>query len=291
MKRKLIILCMIMLLSLACSFTTFAQEIDQSKTGSITVTLTEKYENKPIAGVEFCVYYVATVGVNTDGNLNYIYTDAFDCPNVSIDDSDLVAHLDAYVEQHDIEGTRLATDAGGVATCQNLELGLYFVKQTNVVEGFLSCEPFLVTVPFENAGEYIYDVDASPKTEVVKLIPITIKKVWNTNAATKASDYVTVQLWRENTLIETAILNEQNNWQITYSDMPQSDAYSVKEVDIPKGFTAIYSQEGYVFTVTNMSTLIQTGQLIWPIPVLAISGLLLIVIGMGLLQQKRKRYE
>ena len=70
--------------------------------------------------------------------------------------------------------------------------------------------------------------------------------------------------------------------------MPESDAYSVKEVDIPKGFTATYKQSGYIFTVINTSTLIQTGQLIWPIPVLAISGMLFIAVGIMFLQKKRK---
>ena len=70
--------------------------------------------------------------------------------------------------------------------------------------------------------------------------------------------------------------------------MPESDAYSIKEINVPKGFTATYSKTGYVFTVTNTSTLIQTGQLMWPIPVLAISGMLFIAAGIVLLQKKGK---
>ena len=117
----------------------------------------------------------------------------------------------------------------------------------------------------------------------------TIKKVWNTDESTEASDSVTVQLLKNGNVIKTATLNAQNNWQVTYTDMPESDAYSIKEIDVPKGFTATYSKTGYVFTVTNTSTLIQTGQLIWPIPVLAVGGMLLITIGITLLQKKRKR--
>lgn len=54
-----------------------------------------------------------------------------------------------------------------------------------------------------------------------------------------------------------------------------------------KGFTATYQQNEYVFTVTNTATLIQTGQLIWPIPVLALIGVLLIAAGWILLQKPR----
>ena len=134
----------------------------------------------------------------------------------------------------------------------------------------------------------MYEVNASPKTEVARLTDITIKKVWNTDKSTEAADSVTVQLLRNGNVVKTATLNAQNNWQVTYTDMPESDAYSIKEVDVPKGFTATYQQKGYVFTVTNTSTLIQTGQLMWPIPVLAISGMLLIAAGIVLLQKKRK---
>ena len=138
-----------------------------------------------------------------------------------------------------------------------------------------------------NGDGYVYEVNASPKTEVARLTSITIKKVWNTDASTQATDGVTVQLLQNGNVVKTATLNAQNNWQVIYTGMPESDAYSIKEVDVPKGFTATYQQKGYVFTVTNTSTLIQTGQLLWPIPVLAISGMLFIAAGIVLLQKKR----
>ena len=112
--------------------------------------------------------------------------------------------------------------------------------------------------------------------------------MWNTDASTEATDHVTVQLLKNGKVVKTATLNAQNNWQVIYTGMPESDAYNIKEIDVPKGFTATYSQKGYVFTVTNPSTLIDTGQLIWPIPVLSISGMLLIAAGITLLQKKRK---
>jgi hypothetical protein len=156
------------------------------------------------------------------------------------------------------------------------------------VDGFAPCTPFIVTVPSKSDEGYVYDVNATPKTEVAKLTDITIRKVWNTDKSTEAAKSITVQLLRNGNVIKTAILSEENHWQVTYSDLPVSDAYSIKEVDVPKGFTATYKQNGYVFTVTNTSTLIQTGQLTWPIPVLAVSGMLLIAIGITLLQKKGK---
>ena len=76
-----------------------------------------------------------------------------------------------------------------------------------------------------------------------------------------------------------------------YTDLPESDGYSIVEVNVPKGFTATYTQNGYVFTVTNTAALIQTGQLVWPIPVLAMAGLCLIAVGTMVLRRTRDENE
>ena len=289
MGRKLLTLCLAVLLTLTCAVTALAEELDYEKTGSISVTLTEQYEKTPIVGAELSVYFIATVGINTDGNLNYVITEDFSGLGFAIDDPELVAKLDAYLLDNEVQAIYLRTDENGTATCDGLPLGLYFVQQTNTVENYAPCTPFLVTVPATSSEGYVYEVNATPKTEVAKLTDIIIKKVWNTDDSAKATDSVTVQLLRDGNLVATAILNDENNWQTTYTNMPESDAYSIIEVDVPKGFTATYKQSGYVFTVINTSSLIQTGQLIWPIPLLAFLGILLIAGGCVLLQKKRNR--
>lgn len=287
MRRKMIILCVTALLILSCSLSAFAQDFDPEKTGAISVTLTEQYDKEPIVGAELSVYYVATVHKNANGNLSYTYTGAFENAGIDITDPSLATQLETFVLEQNVPSVKITTDKNGTATCKDLALGLYFIRQVSAVEGFAPCTPFMVTVPGANEDGYVYEVNASPKTEVARLTSITIKKVWNTDASTQAADRVTVQLLQNGNVVKTAILNEQNNWQVTYSGMPESDAYSIKEVDVPKGFTATYKQNGYVFTVTNTSTLAQTGQLIWPIPVLAVSGILFITVGSILLQKKR----
>ena len=288
MKRKIIAFCMTILMILACPCNVFAEEFNRDELGSISVTLTEQKQNKPIVDAELSVYYVATARMNANGNLSYVYTDAFEDSGIDIADPSLATKLDAFVLEHNVSSVKITTDEHGTATCKDLALGLYFIRQVSAVEGFAPCTPFMVTVPGMNADGYVYEVNASPKTEVTKLTSIIVKKVWNTDASTEVADNVTVQLLQNGSVIKTATLNAQNNWQVIYTNMPESDAYSIKEVNVPKGFTATYSKTGYVFTVTNTSTLIHTGQLIWPIPVLAMGGMLLIAVGIMLLQKKRK---
>lgn len=288
MRRKIITFCVTAVLFLTCSYSVFAEEFDPSKTGTISVTLIDQKQNEPIVGAELSVYYVATVVMDANRNLIYDYTENFKQFDIAIDDTSLTAKLDAFVSQNSLPSTKMITNAEGGALCNELPLGMYFVKQTGAVEGFAPCTPFIVTIPGKNDGGYVYDVNASPKTEVTRLTSITIKKVWNTDESTKPTESVTVQLLKNGNVVETATLNAQNNWQKTYNDMPESDAYSIKEVDVPKGFIATYKQNAYIFTVTNTSILIQTGQLIWPIPVLAMGGMILIAVGVVLSKKKRK---
>ena len=288
MGRKIISVFMIAWILLVMPMAAFAEELDMDRVGSISVTLVDPDGEKPLAGAELSLYYVATVRLNGDNRLSYTFTDAFADCGTPLDDPALTAALDVFVTEHAAPVEKRVTDGQGSAVFANLPLGLYFVKQTGTVAGYAPCTSFLVTVPNYDQEGYVYDVNASPKTDIARLTDITIRKVWNTDASAEATDSVTIQLLKNGVVVKTATLSGQNNWQVTYTDMPESDAYSIVEVNVPKGFTATYSKSGYVFTVTNTSALAQTGQLVWPIPVLAMAGLFLIVVGSILLRKTRK---
>lgn len=289
MKNKLISFCMIAWLLAALPLTAMAQSFDQSQTGSISVTLVSRNSDQPMAGAELSVYHVATVAVNTYGNLNYGYTEAFADCGFSLEDPALVEKLDAFVSANDISARKTVTDRHGKAHCGDIPLGLYFVKQTGAVEGFASCSSFLVTVPMKTNSGYQYQVNASPKTDVLKLTDITIQKVWNTGSTSGLPKSVTVQLLHGGQVVKTAVLDQRNHWQITYQDMPVSDSYSIQEINIPQGFMATYSQNGFLFTVTNTPALAQTGQVVWPIPVFALAGIFFLMIGFVILRKPGKQ--
>lgn len=261
----------------------------QNRTGSISVELKSADPNQPMAGAELSVYYVATATWNGDGNMRYVYTDDFENCGFPLNDPALTQKLKNFVSTNRVASRTLVTDAQGKGTCTELPLGLYFVMQKGEVEGFAPCTPFLVTLPLKTDSGYQYDVNASPKTDVVRITDITIKKTWNTGSTTGIPTSVTVQLLRDGIVVETAKLNKQNNWQITYSNMPESDGYSIQETEVPKGYTATYSRNGYVFTVTNTPALAQTGQLVWPIPVFALAGMLFLLAGFVILRKTGKK--
>lgn len=289
MRNKLISFCLVFLLLAVFPLTAVAQQFKPDQLGSISVALVSQDGTKPMEGAELSVFHIATVGADENGTLFYAYTDAFSNCGVEPDDPELVKTLETFVSGKDIPAQKIITDSQGKGICEDLPLGLYFVQQTGAVEGFAPCTSFLVTLPVKTDSGFVYDVDASPKTDIVRLVDITIKKVWNTDKSTTIPNSVTVQLLRHDELVETVTLNKQNDWQVTCEDLTESDGYRIKEVNVPKGFTATYTQKGYEFTVTNTASLAQTGQLIWPIPVLAMAGLCLIAVGTIVLRKTRSK--
>lgn len=260
-----------------------AESFNPEQYGTLTVTLQD--QGKPIAGAELSVYYVATVEVNGENNLIYAYTDNFEDCGIKIDNPSLTETLNTFVVQNAVEAAKIVTNAEGKAVLDTIPLGLYLVKQTNSVAGYAPCDSFLVKVPYKVDDTFVYNVQAAPKTDIERLTNITIKKVWNTDKSAQATDSVQVQLLRDGVVVETATLSILNNWQVTFTNMPQSDSYSVVEVNVPKGFTATYSRNGYDFTVTNSASLIDTGKLVWPVPILAMAGIVFITTGAVVLKK------
>lgn len=285
MKNKWISLFLVLAFLLAFSGTVAAEEWDPSRAGTISVTLVSKDGETPMEGAELLVYHVATVTCDPEGKLFYAYTHAFADCGISLDDPDLAAKLDAFVAENSVDCRKALTDAHGKAAWEDLPLGLYFVKQSGTVEGFAPCASFLVTVPLETEDGYQYQVDAAPKTDVARYIDLTIRKVWNTDENDRIPNQVTVQLLRGETVVDTVVLNAENGWEKTLTDLPESDQYDILELDVPQGYTATYSQNGYLFTVANTPSLAQTGQIVWPIPVLTMAGMGLLMAGFVLLRK------
>lgn len=173
----------------------------QAAEGSISVTLTDG---------EVTLYHVADMEMNDSGYV-FTYTDAWKECGVVLDDVQNAGSAEAlavYVKENEIEGSSCFT---------GLSEGLYLIVQKEI-------KPFLVTVPTIIDGEYIYDIEASPKVE---------------------------------------------------PDGPGSS----DEPENPEGPGNPEGSDGQDESDAPGKKLPQTGQLNWPIPVLAITGLLLFASG------------
>lgn len=130
------------------------------------------------------------------------------------------------------------------------------------------------------------DYEPVPDPEPVDL---TVKKVWSDDNDKRdiRPESVTVTLYNGDQAAEKVVLSAKNNWTYTWKDLDGSGDWSVLETGIPKGYTPSYRTYNGVVTITNTATLIQTGQLSWPIPVLGSLGALMLLFGV-IIMKKRK---
>lgn len=246
----------------------------------------------PLRGAEITLYRVADVEFNRDQTL-YHYTEDYAGCNVALDklgQTDGAEQMLRYIEEQGLTGISGMTDEEGRVHFSQVPFGLYLVAQTNEVAYFSKSSPFFSCIPYLEGGQICYDVDATPKVSVEILIDLTVRKVWNDDGSGRP-DQIQVALSRGGQLVDTATLSEENQWSYTWSAVPKRDDWSVEEVDVPANYTPSYRREGNTFIVENTPKLVQTGQLKWPVPVLACAGSALLLLGLGLRRKKRNAAE
>lgn len=268
--------------------------VDFNKKGSLEITLSEKEDNSKINGAEITIYKVADAK-EKDYNLVFQYVDNFKC-SASLDNlesKELTNEINKCIDDNTTSFKKV-TNKDGKVTFNNLDLGLYIVKQTNKVKGYSQISPYLISIPKVLNNEWTYNIVSKPKTEILKLIDLSVTKVWNTKNSNKNDknnlpSYIEVALLKDEIEIDRVLLNSANDWKYTWEDMAKSDGYSVKEVKVPKGYTVSYQEIENGFIITNTTSLVQTGQLTYL--VLIIGGLGLVLTISGILYNKKVNNE
>ena len=223
-------------------------------TGTIRVTLYDSANDKALSGGKLTLYRVAEVK-RKNGDLSYEYCgDFYGCGIAlgDLTDSTLAAQLQEYLPQS-AEGTTKTIDADGNVTFRDLELGLYLIVQTEASKGYEPINPFLVSLPMAEDGKWNYEVDASPKvgayTPTKPDTPPTPPTPPDTPTPPDNPDNPVVPGTPDN---PAAPGNPDSPLLPGQPDSPV------------------------------MSGLPQTGQLNWPVPVLAVSGVVLFAFGWAL---------
>ena len=222
-------------------------------TGTIRVRLYDEASQKALRGGELTIYRVAEVQ-RKNGDLRFEYCGDFYCCVIELGDlndlgdSSLAGRLLDYLAPGS-EGTVQAVDNDGNAVFEDLELGLYLVAQTKASAGYKAVNPFLVSLPLAEDGQWLYDVDASPK--VGAYTPET-PETPDTPSTPVSPDSPSTPATPDS------------------PDAPNEPS-TPADTDAP-------AQPGRPAN----PALPKTGQLNWPVPVMAVSGLLLFAFGWAL---------
>ena len=251
-----------------CAAPAFALEVvDLSRTGSIKVSLYDSETSEAVGGGTLTLYRVAKVKKD-NANLSFVYTNGFEDCGVELGDlseGELAGRLAEKIAAT-AESTTVEISDLGVAEFGDLEVGLYLVVQTTAAENYNVINPFLVSVPIQENGSYVYDVDALPKvgTAAKKTpeppdtpdTPDTPDKPEEENPNTPAAPGP----------------DNPDGWVLGASgENPEAPS-----PDNPNGH------------VMGAHGLPQTGQLNWPIPVLAVTGVVLVAAGIKLKKETRR---
>ena len=185
-------------------------------------------------------------------------------------------------------------------TCR-LNTGLYLVGgSAAVIDGkSIATDPFLVSLPsLDGSGNWAYKLILSPKfsappvPETPETVSCRVLKLWQGDVKEFRPENIRVRLLQDGAVYDTVELTKEGAWRHSWENLPSKDSlWTVRKV-VPPGYSVAFWQEGETFVLQNSflrAKLPQTGQLWWPVPILALGGLALLAIGLGL--QKRQRHE
>lgn len=309
-KCILLILCFLLAVSLLIPSSLAAEEIDLDR--SVSLSMFFAPDGVSSQGGEFRIYRVAEY--NSSGE--FVPLEPFKSWPVQITDTDakdwpaLASTLDVYVSMNGTVPTQTAvTDHQGRVVFSGLKSGFYLVVG-DPLEGngkMYVPQPVMLSLPILQEGEWIYDVVANAKYDVIPegsgddISELRVVKIWEISDGEKHPAEVKIQLLKDGQVWDTVTLNKDNNWRYIWSDLEKGSLWQVMEVDVPKGYTVGIAREGDTFSVTNTDENIdnsqdnpsldhpddsnkpgnegdkeklpQTGMLWWPVPLLAVSGM------------------
>ncbi len=198
---------------------------------------------------------------------------------------------------------------------EKLVPGLYLLlglrhRQNGLV---YDAQPSVVLLPSweRETGTWNYQVTISPKYESAPgedTVTRKVLKVWKDEGyESERPREITVQLLRDGTVYDEVTLSADNNWRYVWENLDSRYQWMLTETE-PGDYTVEITREGITFVVTNTRkkpdnpppeptepeetvpptepappdkpTLPLTGQLWWPVPLLACMGLLCIVVGL-----------
>lgn len=165
-KQIFSVLLALCLLCLA-SVTAYAHEVpDESRKGTVTVKM--EYYGKAVTGGTLTAYRVGEIQ-ESDGNYSFGKTGAMAAFADSYEDitsAELAESVAAFVEENKVSAYSTAKNQNGKAVFSDLELGLYLIVQTEASEGYEPLKPFLISVPMNEDGHYVYEVSAEGKFQL-----------------------------------------------------------------------------------------------------------------------------
>lgn len=147
--------------------------VDLDRAGSVSLVMQDPDTLDAVPGGAMTLYRVANVQVEHGADYSFRLADDFADSGETLESLDAAAasRLAAYAQQRSIAGTERAVGNDGSVTFDGLTPGLFLLVQQQPAEGYYAVAPFLVSIPFGQDGALSYDVNATPKMELLDRAP------------------------------------------------------------------------------------------------------------------------
>lgn len=165
MKKRMISFLIVLLLLVCLPIAAFAHEVpDLNEKGFIEITMTKG--NETVSGGELVCTRVGYID-EEDGNYFFRRLDGEQVVDIASQDvaQEMVEFLKDYQKIYSIKTEEKAIGKDGKVKFNDLETGLYLIMQENPPEGYYAISSFLVGIPNNEDGHYVYDIAIHSKTE------------------------------------------------------------------------------------------------------------------------------
>lgn len=298
MKRRIALLGLVLCLILP--LLVLAEGVQPDHTASLTLRLSEN--GNGLAGAGFEIFRVAEM----NDQARFELLDGYDVGSTDINEVKGAAaweELARRLAQQAHAPAAAVTDAQGNASFPSLPTGLYLVMGSPVEIGHWAYEfaPFMVSVPDKDGDRWRYDVVAEVKYQRTPLTTdVKVIKLWKDSGRTsERPSQITVGLYRNGVQYQVVKLNAGNNWSYLFRGLESIHEWTVQELPVPTGYTAEYSEQNGALVIINTikakqpvsGNIPQTGLLWWPVPLMAVLGMTLVIIGLLLRRKWRIDHE
>ncbi len=254
---KLLCVALSILLLFACSATASAANIETDTASSLTLTFAPNGE--PAANIQYRLYRIASISAD----VKFTYTPTFaDYPIAPVGNTaeqwrNLAETLQGIISAEKIPADHTAqTDENGSFTLNGLPTGLYLITgDIFTKDGIVyTPQPFLLTLPHQNADSWNYDVFADGKYEERpedEEITVHVLKVWHDENTPDRPVGATVALYGDGVLYDTIVLEQSNNWRHQWTGLSARTVWTVVEVDVPDGYIVSVGRDNGLYGITN----------------------------------------
>lgn len=299
-----------LLLFLCCALPVFAAP--SVPEGDVSLQIKLAYEGEPLSGVSVTLHRVADIS-STSPWITFTLAGCFENYPVDLVNLDnqgwasAAYTLASYAAADGISPDAVGmTAADGYASFSGLQEGLYLAQASRITDaaGYIyTAAPVLLELPRYDVNLQEWNVQAEAVMKVERENPpdtstteIQVYKIWESEGVSRPSSVV-VDLVEDGKVVKSVTLDETNYWRHAFIGLDSEKKYHVVERSVPQGYTVSIAQSENRYTITNTAgyapeesaelkntgsqggMIPQTGLLWWPVPVLAIIGLLLFGLG------------